>query len=300
MRSRGIILMLGGLAGRPAGEGSAQDKPALHEMNDFMVKGAFTELDRDLTRHRLSPRGDREGRARRSAEAHRRHPGKPMALREDGVQVDEPLQVRGDIRVALTPNSTGDEAYTACFLALTYNGLVLSGSSDELILVRPETRPALPHPRRRWDRDHILSTRLFRLGYLDSDPILRRYHDEIGTGEGHAVLVPKSNVVIVTDTDAALEKLGSLDRFGDPGGDGDDPRPMAPPRPEGRAAESRSDRVSRVHPLLPAGVRSIEPHPAVRDAAAGRGDEVLPRGRPLDERARIRGAAGRSIDGSTS
>ena len=123
-------------------------------------------------------------------------------------QIDEPLEVRGNIRVALTPNTTGDEAYTTCFFALTYNGLALAGSMGNLVLVRPETRPALVPPKRRWDREHILSTQLFRLGYLNSDPILARYHDAFGTPDGHAVLEPRSNVLIVTDTDAALEKLG--------------------------------------------------------------------------------------------
>ena len=87
-------------------------------------------------------------------------------------QIDEPLQVRGNIRVTLTPNTIGDEAWTTCFFALTYNGLALAGSGGNLVLVRPETRPALVPPKRLWDRDHILSTQLFRLGYLNSNPIL--------------------------------------------------------------------------------------------------------------------------------
>jgi hypothetical protein len=191
-----------------ASRGFAADEPGIHRLDGFMVKGAFTELDREHTKHRLSLRElEKEGLD-----------GRPrpigdilnlMATYEKlESQIDEPLQVRGNIRVALTPNTTGDEAYTACFLALTYNGLALSGSMGNLVLVRPETRPALIPPKRRWDRNHILSTQLFRLGYLNSDPILGRYHDALGTPDGHAVLEPKSNVVIVTDTDAALEKLG--------------------------------------------------------------------------------------------
>src|SRR5262249_49193617 len=116
--------------------------------------------------------------------------------------------VRGKIRVALTPNTMGDEAYSACFVALTYNGLVLTGESGDLTLVRPETRPDLPPPQRPWDREHVLATRLFRLGYLDPNAVLRRYRDAIGTKVGHAVLEPGSNVLIVIDSDAALAKLG--------------------------------------------------------------------------------------------
>ena len=191
-----------------ANRGFAADEPGIHRLDGFMVKGAFTELDREHTKHRLSLRelekDGLDGRPRPIGDILNL-----MASYEKmESQIDEPLQVRGDIRVALTPNTTGDEAYTACFFALTYNGLVLSGSGGDLVLVRPETRPALSPPKRRWDRDHILSTQLFRLGYLNSNPILARYHDALGTPEGHAVFETKSNILIVTDTGAALEKLG--------------------------------------------------------------------------------------------
>jgi hypothetical protein len=191
-----------------ASRGFAADEPGIHRLDGFMVKGAFTELDREHTKHRLTLRElEKEG-----LDGRPRPIGDILNLvasyEKLESQIDEPLQVRGDIRVALTPNTTGDEAYTACFFALTYNGLALAGSMGNLVLVRPETRPALIPPKRRWDRDHILSTQLFRLGYLNSNPILARYHDAFGTPEGHAVLEPKSNVLIVTDTDAALQKLG--------------------------------------------------------------------------------------------
>ena len=39
-----------------------------------------------------------------------------------------------------------------------------------LILIRPETRPEAPRPERKWNREQILPIRLFRLGYLRSDP----------------------------------------------------------------------------------------------------------------------------------
>jgi hypothetical protein len=192
----------------PAIRGIAADEPGIHRVDGFMVKGAFTELDRERTKHRLSLREiEKEGLD-----------GRPRPIddilnllasyEKMEAKIDEPTQVRGDIRVTLTPNTLGEEAYTACFIAITYNGLALAGSMGNLILVRPETRPDLAPPKRLWDRNHILSTRLFRLGYLNSSPILARYRDAFGTAEGHAVLEPKSNVVIVTDTDAALEKLG--------------------------------------------------------------------------------------------
>ena len=62
---------------------------------------------------------------------------------------------------------------------------------------------------RPWNRNQILSTQLFRLGYLEPDSILRQYRDQLGTGAGQAVFEKKSNVVIVTDTAPALEKLRS-------------------------------------------------------------------------------------------
>lgn len=208
MKWRRIILGLTAWLAAATGEGSAQEKPALHEMGSFLTKGVFSELDPDRARHRLTlqeveaagldgrptPIGDLLETMAKLEKMHGR--------------VDEPLEVRGDIQVAVTPNTTGEEAYSTGFFALTYNGLVLSGSGEEVVLVRPETRPELTPPKRRWDRTHILSTRLFRLGYLAPDPILRRYREEIGTASGHAVIVPKANVIIVTDTVEVVEKLG--------------------------------------------------------------------------------------------
>ncbi len=226
--------------------GFAADEPALHRLDGFIAKGAFTELDRELTKHRLSQQEiEKEGLD-----------GRPKPIGDiltrlasyEKVQsrIDEPLLVRGDMRVTLTPNTTGDEVYSTCFFAITYNGLALSGSGNELILVRPETRPELAPPNRRWDREHILSTRLFRLGYLNSNEILRRYCDGIGTPEGHAVLEAKSNVVIVIDTDAALEKLGrhieseTLEAMGTPAAEGQAPAQEIRPPSLGAIASRES------------------------------------------------------------
>jgi hypothetical protein len=226
MRSRVIFLMVAACLAATGGEGSAQDKPALREMTEFMAKGAFTELDRNLARHRLTleevEKAGLDGRPTPVGDVL-----EVMATYEKlHAQVDEPLEVRGDLRIGLTPNTMGQEAYTACFLAFTYNGLVLSGSGDKLVLVRPEARAALAVPRRRWNKTRILATRLFRLGYLAPDPILRIYRDEIGTGEGNAVIVTKANVVIVTDAASAIEKLGNkideeiVAAMGDPAAEG--------------------------------------------------------------------------------
>ena len=135
-----------------------------------MAKGALSELDREMTRHPLSleeiEKAGLDGRPTPIDEV-----VKAMARYEKlRGRVAEPLQVRGDVHIALTPNSAGEEAYTACFLALTYNGLVFAGSDDELCLVRPESTRDVPNPRRKWDLNRILSTRLFRLGYLVARP----------------------------------------------------------------------------------------------------------------------------------
>jgi hypothetical protein len=188
--------------------GVAADQPALHRLDGFMDKGVFVALDRGLMTHRLSQQEIEkegfDGRPKPVADIL----GKMAPFEKLQPRVDEPAVVRGDMRVTLTPNSTGDEVYSTCFCALTYNGLTLAGRGTELLLVRPETQPRMAPPKRPWNPDRILSTRLFRLGYLNSDAILRRYAQEIGTTEGHAILETKSNVVIVLDTDAALEELG--------------------------------------------------------------------------------------------
>jgi hypothetical protein len=195
------------LLGKPA---LAQDRPRLHRLDRFMVKGAFAELDEELLKHRLSLRDIEKDHL----------DGKPaeitdllrlMARYEElKPQVEEPLLVTGKISVSLPPNARGDEAYTTCFSALTYNGLAFSGIEDALVLVRAEKHPKVEQPKRRWNRDRILAAQLFHLGYLNSNPIMRRYHDALGTGEGHLVLIPRSNVLIAVDTEPALERLGAL------------------------------------------------------------------------------------------
>jgi hypothetical protein len=193
------------LAANPA---FAQNRPRLHDIAGFMTKGVFTELDPALMTHRLS-----------LEELEKAHfNGQPVDI-EDILawmakceklrfQVEEPLEVRGTISVALPPNTLGDEAYTVCYYAFNFNGLGLAGSGDELLLVRPAKHPRLPRPNRSWNTDRILPIRLFRLGYLKPDPILRQYQDKIATAAGQAILEKKSNVLIVMDSDLVLEALG--------------------------------------------------------------------------------------------
>jgi hypothetical protein len=200
-------LLAASLASLPT-RGFAADEPALHRLDGFMEKGVFLALDRELLRHRFSQqeieKEDLDGKPRPILDV----VGRLVSYEKLAPKIEEPQVVRGEMRITLTPNSIGDEVYSTAFCALTYNGLALAGRGSELALVRPETQANLAPPKRPWNPDKILSTRLFRLGYLNSDAILRRYRQEIGTAEGHAILETKSNGVIVVDTDAALEKLG--------------------------------------------------------------------------------------------
>jgi hypothetical protein len=193
------------LAASPA---FAQNRPRLHDIDGFMTKGVFTELDPAILRHRLS-----------LEEIDKAHlSGQLVDIREilDWLakcekldsQIEEPLQVRGTISVFLPPNTLGDEAYTVCYYAFNFNGLGLAGSGNELLLVRPEKHPRLPRPTRSWNPDRILPIRLFRLGYLKPDPILRQYRDKIASSVGEAILEKKSNVLIVMDSERALQSLG--------------------------------------------------------------------------------------------
>ena len=191
----------------PVNSGFAQTAPKLHDINGFMLKGALHELDPELMKRRLT--------LQEIAKANLN--GEPadienvlawMAKCEKlKSRVEEPLEVQGKISVYLPPNTTGDEAYTACYYAFSFNGLGLLGTGDELKLVRYEKHPRLPRSGSPWNRDQVLSTQLFRLGYLKPDPVLRQYRDKAGSALGHAVLEPKSNVLIVTDTPKALESL---------------------------------------------------------------------------------------------
>jgi hypothetical protein len=185
----------------------AQEGPAIHRLDSFMAMGAFSELDREQTQQRLSLQ-----------EIEKQHlDGKPTSIenilalmaRHEKLRsrVEEPQEVRGDVSVTVPPNSMGDEAYTVCFVAVTYNGLALTGNSDTLVLVRPEKHPQIPMTKRPWTRNRILAAALFHLGYLNPDAVMRRYRDAIGTSEGHIIAVPRPNVLLAVDTAPALEKL---------------------------------------------------------------------------------------------
>lgn len=173
-----------------------------------MIKGVYTELDPALMTHRLSLEDIEKAHFN----------GQPVDIQDIlawmakceklKFRVEEPLLVKGTISVFLPPNTLGDEAYTVCYYAFNFNGLGLAGSGDELLLVRPEKHPQLPRPNRAWNPDRILPIRLFRLGYLKPDPVLRQYQDKIATAVGRAILEKKSNVLIVMDSQSALEALG--------------------------------------------------------------------------------------------
>ena len=197
-----------------------------------MAQGVFNQLDPELMKHRFSLREiekanfnsestDLKDVVALMAKCEKLHP-----------QVEEPLEVRGKMSVSLPPNTMGDEAYTACFYAFNFNGLGLSGVGNDLVVVRPAKHPRLAVPGGTWNPDRILSTRLFRLGYLKPDPILKYYRDKVGSSPGHAVLEAKSNVVIVTDAQKALDSLGAYI-------DAETLEAMGVPAPGGRAPVER-------------------------------------------------------------
>jgi hypothetical protein len=195
------------LLGMLAEPGRAQNRPGIHRLDAFMTQGAFTSLDLELVRHRLSLQeiesSHLDGKAADLTEILT-----AMARYEKlSSRVEEPLEVTGKISVSLPPNAMGDEAFTACFCAFTYNGLALSGIAHDLVLVRPEKHPKVALPVRAWNKDRILSAELYHLGFLNPDAVMRRYRDAIGTQEGHAILVARSNVLIVVDARPALGKL---------------------------------------------------------------------------------------------
>ncbi len=192
------------LAPEPA---PGQEKPRLLALDGFMAKGALTELDPEQTKRRLS-----------LAEIERFHlDGHSTGIDEIlnlmartekvRARVDEPLEVRGEIPVTLPPNTLGREAYTTCYYAFTMNGLLVAGNNDSVVLIRPEARPEAPRTERTWNKDPILPIRLFRLGYLKPDLVLAQYRDKLGTKAGRAILEKKSNLVIVADKAASLDKL---------------------------------------------------------------------------------------------
>jgi len=208
------------------GQGFAQRGPKLHDIDGFMAKGLYTELDPELMKRRLSLRDIEKANFNVESTDITDVVGFMAKCEKMGSHVEEPLEVHGKLPVFLPPNTMGDEAYTTCYYAFNLNGLGLSAASNDLVVVRPEKHPRMPRPGGRWNPERILSTQLFRLGYLKPDPILRKYRDQIGSSAGHAVLEKKSNVVIIADSPKALELLRahidseSLEAMGVPASEG--------------------------------------------------------------------------------
>jgi hypothetical protein len=187
--------------------GLAQTGAKLHDIDGFIAKGLFSELDPELMKHRLT-QGEIEKAGLNGELTDIDTILAWMAKCEKmGSQVEEPLEVRGKMAIFLPPNSMGDEAFTTCFYAFSFNGLGFSGLAADLLLVRPEKHPRLVRLGRPWNREQVLSTRLYRLGYLKPDPIMRQYRDKLGNSGGHAVFERRSNILIVTDTPKALQAL---------------------------------------------------------------------------------------------
>jgi hypothetical protein len=206
MRAGSFLIAIAFVSSLPVGV-IAQTPPKLHDINGFIAKGAFKELDPELMRRRLSLQEIKKaGLDGEPTEIENVVAWTAKCEKLDS-QVEEPTVVQGKISILLPPNTMGDEAYTTCFYAFSFNGLGLLGRGNELKLVRSEKHLQLPRSVRPWNRDQILATQLFRLGYLKPDPILRQYRDNAGTAAGHSVLEPRSNVLIVIDTPGALETL---------------------------------------------------------------------------------------------
>jgi len=247
MRSSLILGVLAAYLGVTEGAGLAQDGPKLHDIPAFFKKGGAAELDPELLKHRLSLKEIDEAKLNGES-TDVKDALRLMAKYEKlEIRIAEPFEVRGTIPVYLPPNTMGDEAYTTCFVAFTYNGLVLSATGPDLELVRPETRRGLARSSRPWNRQQVLSTRLYRLGYLKPDPIMKHYRERIGTPEGHAILQPKTNVLIVIDAAPALTALQEyidseiLEAMGVPASQGH--APGEEPRPPSLGAITSRDSI---------------------------------------------------------
>jgi hypothetical protein len=125
----------------------AQDAPKLHEVNGFMAKGGKAALAPELLRQRLSLAEIKNAHLDGESTDVKDVLGLMAKFEKLQIKVDEPTEVRGNVPVFLPPNTLGDEAYTTCFSAFTYNGLVLAATAGDLELVRPEKRPNLPRAR---------------------------------------------------------------------------------------------------------------------------------------------------------
>ncbi len=207
MRWINRLLTLAAVSAITTAAAKAQDGPKLHEVNGFMAKGGKAALVPELLKQRFSLAEIEKAHLNGEATDVKDILGLMAKFEKLTPRVNEPTEVRGNVSVFLPPNSLGDEAYTTCFSALTYNGLVIAAANNELELVRPEKRPTLPRTKRPWNRNDVLATWLIRLGYLKPDPIMRAYREKIGTNVGHAILELKSNDLIVVNRPRALEAL---------------------------------------------------------------------------------------------
>jgi hypothetical protein len=209
--------------------GFAQTGAKLKEIDGFISKGVFSQLDPGLMKHRLTLGEIKEAGLNGQLTDIDAILTWMAKCEKMGARVEEPLEVRGRMAVSLPPNTMGDEAFTACFYAFTFNGLGFAGVAENMELVRPEKHPRVERIGGPWNPDQILSTRLFRLGYLKPDPIMRHYSDKLGSPRGLAVVEHRSNVLIVTDAQKPLDSLGVyidseiLEAMGVPASDGHPP-----------------------------------------------------------------------------
>ena len=216
-------------------QGFAQGGPKLHDIDGFMAKGLYTELDPELMKRRLSLREIEKANFNVESTDITDVLGFMAKCEKMGSHVEEPLEVHGKLPVFLPPNTMGDEAYTTCFYAFNLNGLGLSAAGDDLVVVRPAKHPRMPRPGGTWNRERILSTQLFRLGYLKPDPILRTIsrqgwqlggtcgpRQEVERGDRHRQ--PESLGVIAARIDSEI-----LEAMGVPASEGQAPGERAAP-----------------------------------------------------------------------
>ena len=163
-----------------------QDKPKLQSINGFMFKGVFTELDPASQGRRLSL-ADIEAPLRRQIDRLEQYPEPHGPDREDeGPDRRASRSARRDPPHAAAQYN-GKRGLHHVLLCVQLNGLVVAGSGDQLLLIRPETR----RERALLERHLESRTRFCRSGFSGwatsgQTRSLPSIKDKLGTKAGRA------------------------------------------------------------------------------------------------------------------
>ena len=151
----------------------AQNRPRLHDIDGFMTKGVFTELDPTIMTHRLSLEEIEKAHLGGQPVDIQDDPGLDGEVRKAGVLRSKSLS-RCEARFRLSCHQTlwGTRPTQSATTLLSSTVWVFPDQGTSSCLCGPKNTLGYRVPIELGIADWILPIRLFRLGYLKPDPII--------------------------------------------------------------------------------------------------------------------------------